>query len=35
VTGRRYSFSQAQPDQVVDPRDAEALLRTRFFRRVL
>ncbi len=33
VTGRQYEFSGAHPDQSVDTRDAEALLRTRFFRR--
>ena len=33
VTGRRYAFSGAQPDQSVDARDAKALLRTPFFRR--
>jgi hypothetical protein len=33
VTGRQCGFSAAQPVQPVDPRDAEALLRTRFFRR--
>ena len=33
VTGRYYEFSHANPDQAVDARDAEALLRTRFFRR--
>jgi hypothetical protein len=33
-TGRPYTFSGANPNQSVDPRDAEALLRTRFFRQV-
>jgi hypothetical protein len=33
ATGRQYQFSGAHPDQSVDARDAEALLRTRFFRR--
>ena len=33
VTGRRYAFSAANPVQSVDPRDAGALLRARFFRR--
>lgn len=33
ITGRQYEFSGAHPDQSVDARDAEALLRTRFFRR--
>lgn len=33
VTGRPYEFSGARPDQSVDVRDAEALLRTRFFRK--
>ena len=32
-TGRQYEFSGARPSQSVDARDAEALLRTRFFRR--
>lgn len=32
ATGRRYSFSGANPVQAVDARDAERLLRTRFFR---
>jgi hypothetical protein len=32
-TGRRYEFSKALPDQLVDSRDAEHLLRTGFFRR--
>lgn len=31
VTGRRYEFSGAHPVQAVDPGDAAALLRTRFF----
>jgi hypothetical protein len=33
VTGRYYEFSEAQPDQHVDSRDAPQLLRTSFFRR--
>ncbi|KAB2834153.1 MAG: hypothetical protein F9K48_06855 [Candidatus Brocadia sp.] len=33
VTGRPYEFSGSRPDQSVDVRDAEALLRTRFFRK--
>lgn len=33
ITGRQYEFSGAHPDQSVDARDAQALLRTRFFRR--
>jgi hypothetical protein len=33
VSGRQYQFSSAHPDQPVDARDANALLRTRFFRR--
>jgi|ERR1019366_7515772 hypothetical protein len=33
ATGRQYDFSRARPVQAVDARDAEALLRTRFFRR--
>ncbi len=32
VTRRRYDFSASRPVQAVDPRDASALLRTRFFR---
>jgi len=32
ATGRRYAFSGADPVQAVDARDAEGLLRTRFFR---
>ena len=32
ATGRRYAFSVAQPVQVVDPRDAGAILRSGFFR---
>jgi hypothetical protein len=34
VSGRAYSFSKEQPNQAVDARDAEPLLRTRFFQRV-
>ena len=33
ATGRQYEFSGARPLQSVEARDAEALLRTRFFRR--
>jgi hypothetical protein len=33
-TGRQYMFSGANPNQSVDPRDAKALLRTRFFRQL-
>lgn len=33
VSGRQYQFSGSHPDQVVDARDVESLLRTRFFRR--
>lgn len=33
ATGRQYEFSGTHPIQAVDGRDAEALLRTRFFRR--
>jgi hypothetical protein len=34
ATGRRYEFSERHPLQSVDVRDAQALLRTRFFRQV-
>jgi hypothetical protein len=34
VTGQPYEFSTAQRIQSVDTRDAEALLKTRFFRRI-
>jgi hypothetical protein len=33
VTGRQYEFSGAKPQQLVDVRDADALLRTGFFRK--
>ena len=33
TTGRHYQFSGSSPVQVVDGRDAAALLRTGFFRR--
>jgi hypothetical protein len=33
TTGRYYEFSNSRPVQAVDPRDASALLRMRFFRR--
>ena len=32
ATGRVYAFSQSNPTQYVDARDAAGLLRTRFFR---
>lgn len=32
VTGQAYEFSSTRPVQIVDSRDAAALLRTRFFR---
>ncbi len=32
ATGRRYDFSADAPVQAVELRDAEALLRTRYFR---
>jgi hypothetical protein len=32
-TGRAYAFHPGGPDQVVDPRDAEVLLRMEIFRR--
>jgi hypothetical protein len=32
-SGRFYEFSGQNPVQPVDPRDAAALLNTRFFRR--
>jgi hypothetical protein len=32
VTGRTYQFSSAAPIQKVHGSDAEALIRTRFFR---
>jgi hypothetical protein len=31
ATGREYEFSAADPVRLVDARDAESLLRTRFF----
>jgi hypothetical protein len=34
ATGRYYEFSAAAPVKPVDPRDAAALLRTRFFQQV-
>jgi hypothetical protein len=34
VTGQAYEFSSAQRIQSVDTRDAEALMKTRFFRRI-
>ena len=33
VTGRPYEFSAEQPTQVVEARDVEALLLTRYFMR--
>jgi hypothetical protein len=33
ISGRQYSFSAATPVQHVEARDAEALLRTSWFRR--
>jgi hypothetical protein len=33
ATGRQYDFSHTHPVRAVDARDADALLRTRFFRR--
>ena len=33
ASGRQYVFSSADSVQLVDRRDAEALLRTRYFRR--
>ena len=33
ATSRQYEFSLARPVQAVEAHDAEALLRTRFFRR--
>lgn len=33
ITGQVYRFSAAQPLQPVDPRDASAILQSRFFRR--
>lgn len=33
VTGRQYAFSREHPTQLVEPRDADSLLQTRFFRR--
>lgn len=33
ATGRQYSFSGATPVQMVEVRDAAALLRTSWFRR--
>ena len=31
ATGRQYEFSAANPIRLIDARDAESLLRTRFF----
>jgi hypothetical protein len=33
VTGRLYEFSSQQPVQAVERGDADAMTRTRFFRR--
>lgn len=33
VSGRHYEFSAEQPNQVVEARDVEALLLTRYFMR--
>jgi hypothetical protein len=33
ATGRQYSFSAATPVQMVEVRDAAALLRTSWFQR--
>jgi hypothetical protein len=33
ATGRHYVFSGDHPAQLVDRRDADSLLQTRFFRR--
>jgi hypothetical protein len=33
TSGRQYEFSGSHPIQLVDTRDAKALLRTGFFRR--
>ena len=33
ASGQAYIFSGRRPVQAVDPRDAEILLRTAFFRR--
>jgi hypothetical protein len=33
VSGRPYRFTREDPVQRVDARDADALLRTRFFTR--
>ncbi len=35
ITGRRYEFSGAAAIQAVDARDADALLKTGYFERVL
>ncbi len=34
-TGQHYSFSEAQPTRAVDPRDADALVRTGLFSKQL
>lgn len=34
VTGLQYEFSRARSVQMIDVRDAPALLQSRFFRRV-
>ena len=33
LTGLEYDFSGSHPVQIIDVRDAEALLKTRFFRK--
>jgi hypothetical protein len=32
ITGQVYQFSQVQPMQAVDARDADSILKTRLFR---
>ena len=34
VTGRVYQFPKSEPVQLVDARDATALMQTRMFRQV-
>jgi hypothetical protein len=33
LTGRAWTFRPGEPDQLVDPHDAEVLVRTGLFRR--
>jgi hypothetical protein len=33
ITGRQYEFTASHPVQLIDPRDAPGLLRTRLFGR--